>query len=1106
MQDQETLTTERNYIAFISYRHKPLDMAVAKKLHRRIERYVIPKELRKRAAGNPAQSEAVSRESAGAGTADVQAGAASPQGTQGTGAGLPQSTAAAQTAVPRKLGLVFRDQDELPIANNLSDNIRCALDHSRFLIVVCSPDTPGSLWVQREIEYFLEHHDRDHLLAVLIDGAPEQSFPPQLTEIRDKDGNLIDRIEPLAANIVADSAHKRNRLFQTESLRILASLIGCPYDALYHREQRYQMRRLGIAAAAAALVAAGFIGMLLNRNARIHEQLLQSMINESTALSALSESALRDGDYRGALEHALNALPGRNPERPYVAEAEKALSSGLYLYQDQKSLRYIQSFEQDTEIRAIALSKDGSRIATGDRYGNVRVSDMGSGQLLWSAKTPDSVSALEFVSDVLLANSGGIHYSVFSAEGELLRQEEEESLLYISPENGMCLGYGLASEGMPARITDVATGKVLYDLGAFDSDYYMMEEGAISRDGQLAALLVKYPGEEKGVDLYLCDLKTGERKLIDKGLMYAFAMSSYDLDFDAEGNLALTFCGLDNLLREREEWKGSYVRLYDRAAGWSPRFTTYLDFGTAERRANGGIDLSDYMDFMECTEEGIVMASRNRLIMADSADGKILWQKDLPERVRDAHVYRGKGIMSLALGDGMLTLCVLSNGALSYDSYMAYFDCSYNLYGAVTIGTSLKDTLFAVIPSEAHNRTAVVSFCPGDELQALSWAEKIPENAWFFPSPSGNAVAAVSRGEMNEEYHLFYQDLSVETGPEEISVSMEDYYNFSEYLDRAAVTDTGKLIWCGRVYDFKDGSEKGLTKSGSLPEKSESSHCVSCTNGQNGTVLTASLEQNPGEKTYSLLLWEDGEYTGKSSVVPVRHLPGTRYDSGGFEKCILRAISPGGFVITCAKENYAGDSQYALYDIAQDKWTAMEYMSTGDDDVLALAESHPWMALQKKDGDLCVIDPASGEEILTMENTLPGDGITLLLFAGEDKWLLAFTEQGALAIFSTADGKELHHSLWSSQNLRFDDGVRCEVHSIPQNDRILLIYDDTTYTESTSIMIDARSMKVTGFYPALSCYFPSDNTVLVNHSNEKACLSGLVTVEGMQEMAEELLK
>ena len=67
---------ERNYTAFISYRHKPLDMAVAEKLHQVIEGYRIPRAL----AGER-----------------------------------------------KKLGLVFRDKEELPVSGDLNKDICEAL-------------------------------------------------------------------------------------------------------------------------------------------------------------------------------------------------------------------------------------------------------------------------------------------------------------------------------------------------------------------------------------------------------------------------------------------------------------------------------------------------------------------------------------------------------------------------------------------------------------------------------------------------------------------------------------------------------------------------------------------------------------------------------------------------------------------------------------------------------------------------------------------------------------------------------------------------------------------------------------------------------------------
>ena len=273
---------DRVYKAFISYRHLPLEMSVAKKMHRRIERYVIPKELRKNGA--------------------------------------------------KKLGYVFRDQDELPISSSLSSNIQAALDRSEYLIVICTPETRKSAWVLREITYFLETHDRDHVLAVLADGTPETAFPEPLTTVFSEEGDPLQRVEPLAANIVASSAAGRSRLFATESLRILAALIGCSYDSLYKREQRYKMRRIGAAAALVGVIAAGFIGMLLNRNREIRANYEQALRNQSLYLASEALNTLEDGDRLGAISLAMEALPSETTDRPLVSRAEYALGCAVGAY------------------------------------------------------------------------------------------------------------------------------------------------------------------------------------------------------------------------------------------------------------------------------------------------------------------------------------------------------------------------------------------------------------------------------------------------------------------------------------------------------------------------------------------------------------------------------------------------------------------------------------------------------------------------------------------------------------------------------------------------------------------------------------------------------
>lgn len=181
------MTEQSSYIAFISYRHLPLDMQAARKIQKKIENYIIPKDFRRQFGG-------------------------------------------------KKLGRVFRDNDELASTASLSDSICDALDRSEYLVVICTPDFPKSRWCEAEIRYFLKTHGREKLLAVLADGNPEQSFSPYMLHDYDVDGNPVNDFEPLAANIAGPHHTIDQKAFDKEITRIIAAIIGCPFDALWQRE------------------------------------------------------------------------------------------------------------------------------------------------------------------------------------------------------------------------------------------------------------------------------------------------------------------------------------------------------------------------------------------------------------------------------------------------------------------------------------------------------------------------------------------------------------------------------------------------------------------------------------------------------------------------------------------------------------------------------------------------------------------------------------------------------------------------------------------------------------------------------------------------------
>jgi len=193
------------YSAFISYNHLDRDWAVW--LHRALERYSVPKRL----WGRPA-----------------------PWGTIG-----------------QRLPPVFRDRDELATSSDLAASVREALAESATLVVVCSPNSARSKWVDEEIRTFVAAGREEFIRLIIVDGEPHspdperECLPPSLV----REGAP----EPLAADVRKEGDGK-----QAAKLKVLAGILGVPYDELRQREAARRQKRLAALALAASI---GFIVM-----------------------------------------------------------------------------------------------------------------------------------------------------------------------------------------------------------------------------------------------------------------------------------------------------------------------------------------------------------------------------------------------------------------------------------------------------------------------------------------------------------------------------------------------------------------------------------------------------------------------------------------------------------------------------------------------------------------------------------------------------------------------------------------------------------------------------------------------------------------------------
>ncbi|MGA0611712.1 TIR domain-containing protein [Caldimonas sp. KR1-144] len=179
---------------------------------------------------------------------------------------LPPRLAGRETAVgpvPRTVGPVFRDRDELPAGADLATHVREGLAASRWLIVVCSPAAAASPWVEREILEFKRLHGEERVLAVIAAGEPyasrrpgreqEECFPQALRHARAADGTPTGaELEPIAVDLRKQGDGKRMAL-----LKLIAGMTGVGVDELAQRDAQRRARRL------AWLAVGATVGMLV---------------------------------------------------------------------------------------------------------------------------------------------------------------------------------------------------------------------------------------------------------------------------------------------------------------------------------------------------------------------------------------------------------------------------------------------------------------------------------------------------------------------------------------------------------------------------------------------------------------------------------------------------------------------------------------------------------------------------------------------------------------------------------------------------------------------------------------------------------------------------
>ncbi len=495
----------QKYTAFISYRHHPLDSAIAEDVLRRLERFHVPAAIR-RMTGK------------------------------------------------RSIGRIFRDKAELAITSDINEDILQSLASSEYLIVICSGHTAESIWVQREIETFLATHDHSHVLTVLAEGEPQDVIPEALRwqEVTGEDGT-VQRVpvEPLSCDFrgyTTDRAARRTAR-REELPRLAAALLGCPYDALRQRQRQYQMRRLALAFSLALLAMAALTGYFLWSSLRIQENYEQALRSQSMYLAEEALRLVDAGDRLTALHLALEALPSPAQPRPLVPRAEYALgvATAAYTIPGNGSIAAVCSFEHDSTVTDFALSADSSRLFVLDASNAVTVWDTDGYQQLWRRSwdsTPalmrpaanDTVVLLLFENELVAldSTSGQELWRTAPQLGELAHYNEY-CLLLCDGGSGVYVAAEWSDEQYISRSMfqhiDVRTGSILDghplpELPEGLSDWYFFDP-VLSVEEQAVAFILLETTED--YDLRYCiavlDLTTDAVTVMEQDLAFVAAMA-----------------------------------------------------------------------------------------------------------------------------------------------------------------------------------------------------------------------------------------------------------------------------------------------------------------------------------------------------------------------------------------------------------------------------------------------------------------------------------------------------------------------------------------------------------------------------------------------------
>ncbi len=314
---------------------------------------------------------------------------------------------------------VFRDRRDLKnTEKSFTADIKVALEQSRFLLVLCSPNSADSKWVGEEIRHFLETHDGDcaKVVPVILSGRPgsggaEECLPPPLRTEQVMSRNL--------PSMIPDDGEGEKAGWENGMVQSLSYMLKVDREKIKSSVDRERLRQTRIYAAIGVYAAVVFALMTLWA---VHEK----QIAERNRLRAIAGETLAKENENKAKENEAKAKENE-------AKAKENEARAIESEKKEKE-------QAEIAVKSLDFLRDMFSGNENENPGNRRVKDVLISRVSEIEKiTPDVLRASisEIVGGLLVKNSiyapakGLLEYArqFYEKEGKVFQLKEVSSLL-----------------------------------------------------------------------------------------------------------------------------------------------------------------------------------------------------------------------------------------------------------------------------------------------------------------------------------------------------------------------------------------------------------------------------------------------------------------------------------------------------------------------------------------------------------------------------------------------------------------------------------------------------------------------------------------------------